>query len=103
MKRLYVIRLDDAVRDKPKYEGYNPNYRPGRPCMYVGSSAHDPDARFKQHLNGYKPSRIVKNHGLYLMRRKYERLNPVPADEAEDREKLLAEELRKKGYWVWQN
>ena len=102
-KNLYVIRLDDAVLNKPKYSGLNPNHRPGKPCMYVGSTALDPDARFKQHLNGHKPARIVKNHGMYLMRRKYEHLNPVAADEAEDLEKLPAERLRRKGYWVWQN
>ncbi len=98
-----MIRLDDQVVNKPKYSGLNPNYRPGKPCMYVGSTALDPDARFKQHLNGYKSSSIVKHHGRYLMKKKYEHLNPVRAGEAEDREELLAEDLRGKGYWVWQN
>ena len=102
-KNLYVIRLDDAVLSKPKYSGKNPNYRPGKPCVYVGSTARDPDDRFKQHQEGYRAARIVKNHGMYLMRSKFERLNPVPADEARECEKHLAERLRRKGYWVWQN
>ena len=37
------------------------------------------------------------------MRKRYERLNPVPAAEAEDREAALAAALQRKGYGVWWN
>lgn len=36
------------------------------------------------------------------MKDAYEHLNPVPADEAEAREKSLALALRRKGWGVWQ-
>ena len=103
LRNLYVIRLDDAVLRKPKFRGRNPGYRPGKPCVYVGQTRLDPDTRFQQHQDGYKASRIVRRHGKYLMRKRYEHLNPVPAAEAEDREEALAAALQRKGYGVWWN
>ena len=103
LRNLYVIRLDDAVLRKRKFRERNPGYQPGKPCVYVGQTALDPDDRFQQHKNGYKASRIAKKYGKYLMRKRYKRLNPVPAAEAEDREKDLAASLQRKGYGVWWN
>ena len=87
----------------PKFLKRNPRYRPGKPCSYVGVTSHDPDFRIKQHKEGYKASPIARKYGMYLQRKQYEHLNPVPAVEAEDRERALAEELQKKGWGVWQN
>jgi predicted GIY-YIG superfamily endonuclease len=103
VKNLYVIRLDDDVLELDKFRKKNPNYRSGKPCMYVGITSHDPKRRFKQHKEGYKSSRIAKKYGKYLMRNKFQHLNPLPAKEAESREGALATELRQKGYGVWQN
>ena len=103
IRNLYVIRLDDAVLQERKFREKNPDYRPGKPCMYVGVTSHDPASRFKQHKDGYKASPVVRKYGKYLMRKKFEHDNPVPADEAEIRERALAVELRSKGYAVWQN
>lgn len=96
-RNLYVIRLDDAVLRKRKFRERNPNYQSGKPCVYVGQTSLDPDDRFQQHKDGTKSSRIVKKHGKYLMRKRYERLNPVPAAEAEDQEEALAAALQRKG------
>ena len=101
-KNLYVIRLDKAVLKEPKFKKENPGHRRWKPCVYVGSTSLEPDERFQQHKTGYKASRFARKYGKYLMRRKYERLNPVPAAEAEDRERAFAESLRRKGYGVWQ-
>lgn len=38
-----------------------------------------------------------------LMKKKYQRLNPVPASEAVEREEALARRLQRKGYAVWWN
>ena len=103
VRNLYVIRLDDAVLRKRKFRERNPGYQPGKPCVYVGQTSLDPDIRFQQHKEGYKSSRIAKKYGKYLMRKRYERLNPVPAAEAEDQEKALAATLQRKGYGVWWN
>lgn len=103
LRNLYVIRLDDAVLQKRKFRERNPGYQPGKPCVYVGQTALNPDDRFQQHKDGYKASPIAKKYGKYLMRKRYERLNPVPAAEAEDREEALASALQRKGYGVWWN
>ena len=104
MSNLYVIRLDKAVLERPKFRKMNPGYRYRwwRPCMYVGVSARDPEDRFEQHKAGIKHSRTVKKYGRRLMPRLFKHLNPVPSAEAKDREKGLAESLRRKGYGVWQ-
>ena len=98
-----MIRLDDAVLRERKFRERNPGYQSGKPCVYVGQTSRDPDVRFQQHKEGDKASRIAKKYGKYLMRRRYERLNPVPAAEAEDREETLATDLQRKGYGVWWN
>ena len=104
LKNLYVIRLDDAVLRKRKFRERNPDYRTGKPCVYVGVTAHDPAFRFKQHKDGGRlASQIVAQYGKYLMRKKYEHLNPVPAAEGEEWEKDLAIDLQRKGYGVWWN
>ena len=100
-RNLYVIRLDDAVLQERKFRERNPDYRPGKPCVYVGQTSLDPETRFQQHQDRYKASRIAIRYGKYLMKRKYKHLNPVPAAEAEDREEALAVALQRKGYGVW--
>ena len=102
-KNLYVIRLHDDVLKVDKFLKQNPKYRLDKPCMYVGVTSHDPKKRFKQHKDGYKSSRIAKKYGKYLMWKKFQHLNPVPAKEGVKRERALAMELRRKGYGVWQN
>jgi len=101
-KNLYVIRLDDDVLKEDKFWEQNPEYRTGKPCMYVGVTSHDPKRRSKQHKEGYKNSRIAKKYGKYLMWKKFRHLNPVPSNEAKKLERALATELRGKGYGVWQ-
>jgi len=101
---LYVIRLDKAVMQRPRFSELNPGYRYrwSRPCVYVGVSALDPKDRFEQHKAGIKHSRTVKKYGRRLMPRLFDHLNPVPSAEAKDRERELAESLRRTGYGVWQ-
>ena len=57
-----------------------------------------PEERFRQHKNGHKAGRgIAKKYGMYLMKKTYQHLNPVPASEAEEWEEalaLLAREMR---------
>ena len=100
---VYVVRLDEAVLDQNKFREANPQYKPGKPCVYVRMTGLDPDERFQNHKAGYKASRIVKQFGLYLMRKKYEQYNPLPYEEACEKEVALADDLRRKGYGVWQH
>jgi len=110
-RNLYVIRLGDSedgesILDHRKFMVRNPHYRrgSGKPCAYVGQTALDPEERFRQHKSGHKAGLgIAKKYGMYLMKKKYERLNPVPASEALEREEALALRLQRKGYAVWWN
>ena len=100
---VYVIALDlEAMKDK-KFREANPNYVEGKPCVYVGRTGRTPDERFQQHKDGYKSSKYPHRYGKYLRRKLFEHLNPMTYERACKMEVQLAEQLRKKGYGVWQN
>jgi len=102
-RNLYVVRLDEAVLEDSKFRKENPGYRPGKPCAYVGVTSRTPEERFEQHKRGEKAGKgYVTKYGQYLMKRQYEHRNPVATAEAEDKERALAESLRRKGFAVWQ-
>ena len=102
---VYVIELNDAVRNDKKFLAKNPEMKEDKVCVSVGSTGRDPETRFVQHLKGYRSSKYVKKFG--------ERLRPdlVPSyerefknsRESEAAELRLAERLRKRGHGVWQN
>lgn len=102
-RNLYVIRLDDAVLKNSRFRKENPGHQPGRPCAYVGVTSLTPEERFAQHKRGERAGRgYVTKYGQYLMKRQYEHRNPVAWAEAEDKERELAESLRRRGFAVWQ-
>ena len=99
---VYVIRLDDAVLKSRTFRRQNPLINRKLPCYYVGQSCNPPEARFWQHKKGYKSNRFVKEFGLGLCPRLYERFNPIGTrKEAESIEAKLTESLRSKGHGVW--
>jgi len=101
---VYVIRLDDAVARSRKFKDRNPHMREDLPCYYVGQSSHPPEIRFWQHKSGYKGNSFVKQFGLGLCPRLYERFNPIATrEEAERIETQLTQHLRIRGYGVWSN
>ncbi len=103
-RNLYVIRLDPSVwRTEPNFRERNPNYRPGKPCVYVGQTAHEPACRFQQHKNRFKASRMARKYGKCLLELEYSGWNPVRADQAKDQEEAFAGKLQAKGYGVWWN
>jgi hypothetical protein len=99
---VYVVRLDPAVLEVKKFRDANPAYIDGKPCVYVGMTGLTPGERFDNHKRGYKANRFVRKYGLYLMRQKFERLNPMSWAKARRMEEKLAEKLRAKGFAVWQ-
>ena len=100
---VYVIALDEKVLESKKFLEENPGYKQGKPCVYVGMTARAPEERFEQHLKGYKSGKYVRRYGRYLRRKLYEKYNPMTYDEAKERERSLAGELRRKGYAVHWN
>lgn len=87
---VYVIELDDSRR------------RAEKPAVYVGQSAKLPVDRFEQHRSGVRASKHVRDHGVRLLPRLYERFNPMSTrEEAEAKEIWLAERLRRRGYTVY--
>jgi hypothetical protein len=100
---IYVIELDSSILKLRKFNDKNPNYKEGKPCVYVGMTYRTPEERFEQHRRGYKSSRYVKKYGIRLKPRLYESHNPMKREEAEKMEVEKARRLRNRGYAVWQN
>ena len=99
---VYVILLSDQVLQEPRFMRANPGYRTGQPCVYVGMTGLDPDARFDRHKAGVQANRFVTQYGLHLVPRLYEVYNPMPYEAARDMEVELAIGLREAGFGVWQ-
>ena len=102
--RVYVIKLEDAVRKDKKVREANPDANPKMKCVYVGSTAKTPLERFKIHkAGGRQSSSIVRKYGVRLIPALYINYPPMARGQAERKEKQLAKQLRAKGYTVWQN
>ena len=99
---VYVVLLSNDVLYEPRFKRSNPDYEPGKPCVYVGMTGLDPDARFDKHKAGIRANKYVRLYGVRLMPELYEVYNPMPYDGARDMEVELAISLREKGWGVWQ-
>jgi predicted GIY-YIG superfamily endonuclease len=99
---VYVIELSKDVLYEGRFKRCNPNYIPGKPCVYVGMTGTDPDVRFDKHKAGIQSNRYVKEYGLRLLPDLYEAFNPMSYDEACDKEVEVGIDLREAGFGVWQ-
>lgn len=100
---IYPIELDPAVLGVPAFAAANPNYRPGMPLFYVGSTSLRPEVRFYQHITGSKnPSEIAHEFGKVLRMDLCPNQKRLPRDKAIKKEVGFARELRAKGCGVWQ-
>jgi predicted GIY-YIG superfamily endonuclease len=99
---VYVVELDPAVGEDPRFARENPDFAQDAQCVYVGVTGLDPEERLARHKAGIQHSRIVKRYGLRLLPDLYEHLNPMPYEAAAQMEIELAEDLRDEGYGVWQ-
>ena len=99
-RNLYVVLLQRSVwREKPKFRGKNPRYRPRsrKPCFYVGETGLEPERRFRRHKRDYQAGKgFVRDFGKRLVGSAF-----VSADQATDMETALARELQAKGCGVW--
>jgi hypothetical protein len=99
---VYVIELDERVLKEHKFVRANPQHQLGMACLYVGMTGLDPDLRFDRHKAGIQSNRYVFAYGVRLLPKFYEPFNPMPYRVAAEMERDLAEELRSRGYAVWQ-
>ena len=100
--RIYVVRLSDEVLQVKRFRDANPNYKPGKSCFYVGMTGRTPEERLAQHRAGYKSCSLVKNYGRHLAKKKFENIPLLNYSDAQRMEISHAEELRLKGFAVWQ-
>ena len=99
---MYVVLLSKEVLYERKFVKCNPDYDPTKPCVYVGMTGLDPDARFDKHKAGVRANRYVQKYGERLLPELYECYNPMPYEAAREMEVELAIALREQGYGVWQ-
>jgi predicted GIY-YIG superfamily endonuclease len=97
---VYVVLLKPAVGKMRKVLAINPNRDLKKPCVYVGLTGLEPEARFANHKAGKKASAFVKCFGMRLLPELYVHLNPMPYEAAAQMERDLTEDLRKAGYTV---
>ncbi len=100
---VYVVLMNSAVAEQPKFLKANPAYRPGQPCVYVGMTGQDPDTRFDKHKAGIQANRFVQQYGERLMPELVDDLKqPMSYEDAQYLEVDVAIRLRELGYGVWQ-
>jgi hypothetical protein len=99
---VYVVELSRDVLNEPRFRKANPDYDPGKPCVYVGMTGLSPDDRFDKHKAGIKSNKYVRLYGLRLLTALFEIYNPMPYEGAREMEVELAIGLKEEGYGVWQ-
>lgn len=100
----YKVNSERAVQFRKWATGMrsNPDYQPGKPCVYVGMTGLDPDVRFDKHKAGIQANRYVQQYGRRLLPELYDLYNPLTYDEARSLEVELGIDLREGGFGVWQ-
>jgi hypothetical protein len=97
---VYVVLLDPKVAKLRRILRENPARDPDKPCLYVGMTGLDPEARFLNHKKGIKAARLVQRYGIRLLPELYDIFNPMPFEAAAVMELELARDLRAQGYTV---
>ena len=99
---VYVVELSERVWNVARFRAANPDYRLGKPFVYVGMTGLEPDLRFDRHMAGVQSNRFVREFGVRLLPQLYEVYNPMPYEGAREMEVELGIGLREAGYGVWQ-
>jgi len=101
---VYVIKLKRSVLRSRRFRNENGGYLENKPCVYVGSTSMTPEDRLKVHKRGgMYSSRWVWKYGKALFPWAYEGLPKFEfEDDAKEAESWHAEDLRSRGWGVWQ-
>lgn len=98
-----MIELDPAVTHDRRFRSENPDRRPDRPCVYVGSTSHSAEHRFEQHRSHPTLNTSwVQRFGRRLIPELGKELPGADRAAAERAEARLARRLRNRGHGVWQ-
>jgi len=101
---LYMVELQPEIFEKERrFFEANPQWLPGKLCVYVGMTGLSPEERFRKHMQGEKDAWFVRRYGQRLLPDLYRYFNPMPYELAHIMEPELARQLRDQGYGVWQN
>jgi predicted GIY-YIG superfamily endonuclease len=99
---IYIIELDPRVLTRTRFKKASPAWRPGRACLYVGSTFKDPEERFQQHKAGVRANRYVREFGIRPLPLARQHFGTFRSrEEAERAEELVALKLREEGFAVW--
>jgi hypothetical protein len=99
---VYVVELDRAVLEEPRFAEANPRHDQSKACYYVGLTGLTPEERFKNHREGRKSNKFVRKYGLRLCEQLYSEYNPLSYEDGVQMEAELARMLRARGHAVWQ-
>ena len=100
---VYVIELDSATLEERKFREANPQHDRRMDCLYVGETGKSRAKRFDEHKSGIKANKYVRRYGLRLRADLHRHYEFERCPEAREAEVELAQELRAKGYAVWQH
>jgi hypothetical protein len=104
--RVYVIEVDDSVKNRARVQRMNPKADPALPCVYVGQTSREPEVRLQQHQHGKSwgrdlAGRFMVGHCVMLrpdlVKGIAENMTELESMKAE---KELADKLRGQGYTV---
>lgn len=99
-RTVYAIEISPRARSYRHAELFNRRAPANAPLVYVGQTGLTPAQRFREHKKGGQTaSDVVKRFGLRLLKDTWGPFDSVEA--AEKEEKRVAEELRRKGYFVF--
>ncbi len=62
--RVYVFQLNNEIKMLPGFLKHNPNIDVNKPCFYVGQTSKDRDERYREHKEGIRSNRFVKQFGV---------------------------------------
>ena len=99
---VYVVELGDQVWNSARFRKANSGWTLGKPFVYVGMTGLDPDVRFDKHKADIQANVYVRDFGVRLLPKLYDRYNPMSYAAARDMEVELGILLRQLGFGVWQ-
>lgn len=105
MYRVYVIQLKRSVWiDSVRFRNRNPGYQENKPIVYVGSTGKEIEERVADHLAGGRTANTYACRYFKRLRPDiYKGIKPRRSRASiERREARLADELRARGWGVWQ-